>query len=99
MEDPTLIDHNPTQAQKDAAQANKTTLYSPKFGTLVVDNPGQLQAAKAAGFTEKMPYFEFPRHVYHKTLGTRTVNSKAEQDALGEGWATQPHPPEPPKAA
>jgi len=93
MEDPTVIAHNPTQEQEQPTLA-KTTLYSPKFGTLTVDNPGQLQAAKTVGFAEKMPYFEFPRHVYHKTLGTRTVNSQKEQDALGEGWAPQPHPPE-----
>lgn len=33
---------------------------------------------------------EYPKHLYHATLGLRVVQTRAEQEALGDGWAEHP---------
>lgn len=35
---------------------------------------------------------EFPKFVYHKTLGSKVVNSKEEQTKLGKDWGETPFP-------
>jgi hypothetical protein len=35
---------------------------------------------------------EFPKHIYHKVMGTRIVQDQKEQDKLGKEWGETPYP-------